>query len=60
IMIPANIIMGLIMIATGAVFTFGDTLGLSGFGETFTVAAALVFCVIYGVIIMHFQNKYLK
>ena len=60
IMFPANIIMGLIMIATAAVFTFGERLGLKGLGETVTVLAALLFCTVYGAILMNAQNKYLK
>ena len=60
IMFPANMIMGLIMIAPAAVFTVGSNLGLDGIGETAAVIVSLLFCVIYGTVLMHAQNKYLK
>ncbi len=60
VMMPANIVMGLIMIATGAAFTFGDRLGLNGIVTNVLIGVALLICVAYGVIIMHFQSKYLR
>ncbi len=60
IMIPANIIMGIIMIIMSLVFTFGDKLGLTGTGISILIAVALLFCIAYGAIIMNFQSKYLK
>lgn len=60
VMMPANIIMGIVMIATGAVFSFGDKLGLNAIGTNIMIAVALLICVAYGVIIMHFQSKYLR
>ena len=60
VMIPSNIVMGIVMLATAVVFTFSSQLGISGYGETLFVGIALIFCVIYGILIMHFQNKYLK
>ena len=60
VMMPANIVMGLVMIATGAVFSFGDEIGLNGISTNILIGAALLICVAYGVIIMHFQSKYLR
>ncbi len=60
VMIPANIIMGIVMMAMGLVFIFGDKLGLNGTGISIIIAVALLICIAYGVIIMNFQNKYLR
>lgn len=60
IMMPANIIMGIVMILTGGIFTLGDRLGLTGMATNIMIAAALLLCVGYGSILMHFQNKYLR
>lgn len=60
IMFPANIVMGIIMIATAGVFTFGKSLGLNGIGETAAIIVSLLFCVVYGAVLMNAQNKYLK
>ncbi|MBQ7584298.1 MAG: hypothetical protein IJT24_06770 [Lachnospiraceae bacterium] len=60
IMFPTNIIMGIVMMAMSAVFTFGGRFGLTGNGVSILIAVALIICIAYGAILMNFQNKYLR
>lgn len=60
IMIPANIIMGIIMIIMGLIFMFGARIGLTGTAVSMIIGIALLLCVAYGAVIMNYQSKYLK
>ena len=60
IMFPVNLIMGLIMVATGLLLTYGEKLGIKGSGGSIVLLISFIFCIIYAVIAMHAQNKYLK
>ncbi len=60
IMFPANIIMGIVMMAISAVFTFGERMGLTGTAESILIAIALLICIAYGAVLMNYQNKYLS
>jgi hypothetical protein len=60
IMIPANIIMGIMMIIMGLVFMFGNRIGLNGTHISILIGIALLICVAYGAVIMNYQSKYLK
>ncbi len=60
IMFPANIIMGIVMMAISAVFTFGERMGLTGTAESILIAIALLICIAYGAVLMNYQNKYLR
>ncbi len=59
-MFPANIIMGLLMIILGLCLTFEEKLGLVGDKEMILLLAAFILVLIYGVIAMHMQTKYLR
>ncbi|MBQ9442872.1 MAG: hypothetical protein IJU43_01090 [Lachnospiraceae bacterium] len=59
-MFPANLIMGVIMTGMGAIFFLEKKLQLSLGMINILTATALLVCVIYGIILMHVQNKYLK
>ena len=60
IMFPVNLIMGLIMIATGVTLTYEERLGIKGTKESIVLLISFIFCIIYAAIAMHTQNKYLK
>ncbi|MCR5773462.1 MAG: hypothetical protein K6G42_00120 [Lachnospiraceae bacterium] len=60
VMAPANLVMGIIMIISGCIFAFGDRFGLGTINVSLMIAVALLICVGYGSLLMHFQNKYLR
>ena len=60
IMIPANIILGIIMIAMSALYTFGHRLGLDNMTIDILIAVSFLIIVAYSAVMINYQNKYLK
>ncbi|MCR5747585.1 MAG: hypothetical protein K6G03_07740 [Lachnospiraceae bacterium] len=60
VMFPVNLVMGLIMIATGVTLTYEAKLGTKGITESIILLVAFIIVIIYGIIAMKAQNKYLK
>lgn len=60
IMIPANIILGIIMIGLSALFAFGNRIGLDETAIGILVAVSFLILVAYSAVMINFQNKYLK
>lgn len=59
-MLPANIIMGILMIILGLCLTFEEKLAITGTKEMFLILAAFILVLVYGTIAMHMQTKYLR
>lgn len=60
IMIPANLILGTIMIVMAAIFTFGKHLGINEIAISIMYAVSFLFLVAYSAVMINYQNKYLK
>ena len=60
IMIPANIIMGIILIIMSALFSFGGRLGLDDTVINILIAVSFLILVAYSALMINYQNKYLK